>query len=118
MPGQVSSSQKQEASGVIGRTDQEKIEGLEQTRRALLSGKQQKLDAIKSKKAELDGRRKTNLRLLQQGFMTAEAYAGDEARMDDEFNEVLRDAQKDIDLAAEFREEIELLKKNPEDGAN
>src|SRR5690349_9968315 len=114
-----SSAESSEASGEIGGAKAERgdteavmaqIEEKEKTRDSLMKSWKTKFDGIRAKKAENDKHKETITRLHMNGKLSDESYQAELDSMQEGLDADMRDAQKDLDLATEFREEIEKLK--------
>ena len=94
------------------------IKEKEATRDALMKSWKTKFDAVKAAKAENDRHKETITRLHATGKISPEAYEAELASIQEKFDGGMADAQKDLDLASEYREEIDRLKDELEGGAN
>lgn len=96
----------------------EQIREKEAVRESLMKSWRTKFDAIKASKAENDRHKEVVTRLHMSGKLSQEDYQAELASNQDKLDEAMRDAQKDLDLAAEYREEIEKLKGSIDESTN
>lgn len=90
----------------------------EEQRGALLRSWRAKFDKIKELKAAQDKEKELETRLHMNGGISDETFwASSEARAE-KIAEAANEAQKDLDLASELREEIEKLRSDLEKGTN
>ena len=122
-----SSAESAEASGEIGGAKAERmdpaqaeaaIKEKEAVRESLMKSWRTKFDAIKAAKAENDRHKEVVTRLHMSGKLSQEDYQAELASNQEKLDEAVRDAQKDLDLASEYRDEIERLKAGLDEDAN
>ncbi len=122
-----SSAESPEASGEIGgrkaeRADAKEIEAAiqekEAVRASLMKSWKSKFEAVKASKAENDRDKEVVTRLHLSGKLSKEDYEAQLSANQEKLDEALRDAQKDLDLASEYRDEIEKLKAEIDESAN
>jgi chromosome segregation ATPase len=122
-----SSAESPEASGEIGGKKAEgadleavkaEIQEKEAVRASLMKSWKTKFDAIREAKKEQDRHKETVTRLHATGKLSAEDYQAELASNQEKLDADLRDAQKDLDLATEYREEIEKLQASIDESTN
>jgi len=122
-----SSAESPEASGEIGgkkaegadvEAVQAEIKEKEAVRASLLKSWRTKFDALKTAKQESDRHRELITHLHMNGKLSKEDYEAEISSNQEKLDADLRDAQKDLDLAAEYREEIEKLQASIDESTN
>jgi|GEM_PF-2552129 len=122
-----SSAESAEVSGEIGGGKSERadaasvmaaIKEKEAVRESLMKSWRAKFDAVKASRQENDRNKEVITRLHLSGKLSKEAFEAEQSSMTEKLDDALRDAQKDLDLAAEYRDEIEKLKASIDESTN
>src|SRR5690349_4614760 len=119
-PKMKSSAENPEASGEVDskETALAQIKEKEAVRASLMKSWKTKFDAIREAKKENDRHKEVITRLHMSGKLSAEDYQAELASNQEKLDADLREAQKDLDLATEYREEIEKLQASIDESTN
>jgi len=115
-----SSAENPEASGEIGGKEavMAEIKEKEAVRQSLMKSWKAKFDAVREAKKEQDRHKELVTRLHATGKLSKEDYEAELASNQEKLDADLDDAQKDLDLATEYREEIEKLQASIDESTN